>query len=888
MVVDLLNVTENHACETNPMSKHFVKIVCSLFTSRESVTDEKGEKKVQKFSPLILSLEEKEENDTDEKAQRRVIDVISRCFNVCRNAMVGQQLARYYYIVLKDYTSAEDTIKQCLLQLPHNSYLLDTYGQIFKTKMEQSFSNLVGKKMANCEAAECINLASKAVEKFQLAQEASTQYEENAAFNSNSFYMEVMTALSLLEHFHKFECYKDKESFWKFLNEDNICLETSPYKEIVALAPTLETFKKKSEIQHHLEMSLRTLEERAYMARHLTTVFTPSGDTLLLRPREKFEMFYGSKEHTSQFEFLFGVGLKLLMKAHTDKESRGKFEKRVKEAERRLEKKDFTEQERDLLVYLGYNIIRLSTEEINASLSLYRRLLNYSTDLWKIQRNKNAKDRKYVEAYLYYALLHWILPGRSELGIEGLSHPETYSVLLKEWEETYMINNHIRNREQLFKEKPKIFFAIGNGSHGNDIVDLEWLRHLWREAMSKQGRTRKEVKADNHWQHPIFEERLARLNGTVDSNGRRISTEVCFNKRNYTFKIRTNEYYEPLKNRAVTFVLAFSWMDPVALDVRKHDKYFKRQNSQRSPENTQENWFQNYDNNDELARQDTNLRNLSTLPKEQRPSSRGHHKKAAYSKSESQVTKKTFSMDDGDGQSNSKNSSLRTDGFGRGRGRGIRSQAVAPTGTRSTFKEATAADHDSSQLNRDRKNMKTCIPDEKGPLGVFKTESFESKHKPDTGNDQKEKKSFAAVGNDSPATPWSNIAGSSISASGQSSTINMTRTKTCEGNVFTEDVQDIDEIDKEWTTVKKKSRSVKKENQNIKAHISAPRLSSAYTSKQERFEELLIKKCQERYPHVSRSKLINAYKDVKSSNSGNLTGIRMENIIEEIGKHLKH
>ncbi|XP_060552226.1 uncharacterized protein LOC132713599, partial [Ruditapes philippinarum] len=217
--------------------------------------------------------------------------------------------------------------------------------------------------------------------------------------------------------------------------------------------------------------------------------------------------------------------------------------------------------------------------------------------------------------------------------------------------------------------------------------------------MSKQGRTRKEVKADNHWQHPIFEERLARINGTVDSSGRRISTEVCFNKRNYTFKIRTNEYYEPLKNRAVTFVLAFSWMDPVALDVRKHDKYFKRQNSQRSPENTQENLYQNNDNNDVLARQDTNSRNLTTLPKEQRPSSRGHHKKAAYSKSESQVTKKTFSMDNGDGQSNSKNSSLKTDGFGRGRGRGIRGQAVAPPGTRSTFKEAATEDHDLFQLN---------------------------------------------------------------------------------------------------------------------------------------------------------------------------------------------
>jgi hypothetical protein len=29
----------------------------------------------------------------------------------------------------------------------------------------------------------------------------------------------------------------------------------------------------------------------------------------------------------------------------------------------------------------------------------------------------------------------------------------------------------------------------------------------------------------------------------------------------------------------------------------------------------------------------------------------------------------------------------------------------------------------------------------------------------------------------------------------------MTTTKTCEGNVLTEDVQDIDEVDEEWTTV---------------------------------------------------------------------------------------
>lgn len=532
MTMDLLELAAQNSMETNQMSKHFLQIVCSLFTCRETFTDKKGENKVAKFSPLILQLEEQQEGERAEEANGRVVDVFTNCFTITKNAMVGQQLTRFY-IHIKDYEAAEETVQRCLKLLPNNSYLLDTYGQIYKTKMELNFVGMSNSKMKNADAVECIDLAFKAVEKFRLAQEASTFNDVNTTLNSNCFYMEVTTVLYLLENFSKLECF-DEKSFWAFLNDSEFCVETSSYKEIMQKSQALEEFRRGRDLQLHVEKSLRTLEERAYMTRELSPVFTPSKDILLLRPREKYEMFYGSKEHTSQFEFLYGVGLKLLMRAYSKEETKPKLERRVEEAESRIRNRDTVEIERDLLVFIGYHIIRISKQQNAPNLRLYRQLVNYSTQLYDIQRKKVKKERRYVEAYLYYALLHWILPERASSGIENMSHPDVYKSLLSEWKEVYMQNNYIKSTDQLLKVTPKIYFALGRGNPGNDIVDLECLRKLWRIDMQRHGRKMKEVRTDNHWYHPIFEERLHRLSGTVESNGKSIITEVTLMLTNLT------------------------------------------------------------------------------------------------------------------------------------------------------------------------------------------------------------------------------------------------------------------------------------------------------------------------------------------------------------------
>ncbi|XP_045180495.2 uncharacterized protein LOC123539788 isoform X2 [Mercenaria mercenaria] len=832
MVDNVLQLLDQHGSETNAMSKLFIKIVCSLFTYRESFKDEKGENKVAKFSALVLHLEKQIANENAEQAQNRVIKVMTKCFDVSGNAMVGQQLARYHYHI-KNFMAAEDVIKRCLDHKPQNSYLLDTYGQIFKSKMEHIIGSKSSVKMNNTESTECIELAYKAVEKFKLAQAASTTLnEDNASFNSNCFYMEVITALYLLENFHRFECFGDKQTFWSFLNDKNFSINGSSYEHILREAPVLEQFRNGRDTHHHIERSLRTLEEKAYMTRnYLTTVITPSKDLLLLKPRERFELFYGSKEHTLQFEFLYGVGLKLLMKCYHAKESRQKLVERARKAELRLDKDDTTELERDLLVYLGYSIIEISKQEIEIDLGRYRKLVNYSARLWEIQRVKGPKERHYVEAYLYYALLHWILPSRTESGLENLSHPDTYNALLRQWDKAYMANNYIKSKDQLFKQKPKIYFALGNGSAGNDIVDLEWLRHKWREAMLKEGRTRREVKADNHWQHDIFEESLKRLSGIVDISGRRITTEVQYNNRVFAFQIHTLENCSEFSNRVVTFVLGFSWMELVALDVRRTERTFKRQTSQKSPENSEENLVtpQLVSQRSAKSEEQVNLRNEN-----QQGISSGHH---MQSKEQLSSIEKGYVIPGTKPVSTTLPADVREKGKGRG---------FEIYGARPKPKNINHAGHN--------------VPKEHGP-------SHSSTHPVVT----------SVVSPDLKAS--SELPGKNITEAPKASAL--TRTVTEEGSRQSQE-RDTSE---DWCQVRSKKKDHVIKNKKQIAAVAETPAPIVKLTPQERFEQL-ISTCEQRFPHSSRKKIISAYSAVKKIHKGNIKRLGTENIIKEIDKHL--
>ncbi|XP_053381830.1 sterile alpha motif domain-containing protein 9-like [Mercenaria mercenaria] len=564
----VLKLVEEQSTEGNPMSKKFVKIVCSLFKTRQLLDSEKGEAKL-KFSDLVLELEHIVQPEEEDDAIQRVLRVLQRCFDITDDAMVGQQLARFN-IHIRQFDAAETAIKRSLSIRPQNSYLLDTYGQIFKGKMDYLLetSPYIKNKIPDEVAAEIVANALTAVQKFREGQSLSKKYEED--INWSCFQMEVKIALNLLEKFSKFSCYINRDNFLRFLNDKNFELEGSSFANLMMLCPSLDDIRSEKKPQRHVAMSLRSLEERFYQVkRQLYSIYSES-EVLLLKLRERFERFYGTPGNTSHYKFLYGIGLKPLQQA---KEKDPKIlEKRVREAEENLSRTKLSEaDERDLLVYLGTKIISLSNQQEGAeecSKDDYKKLLAYSTRLVNIQSSAKTSERSYLESYLYHAMLHWPLKSRLDMNLEDMSGPTTYIQLMEKWESAFNNNFFLKTTDQIRKNKPKNYFALAKGIPGNDIVDLESIRRQWVEMKKDTGRRRRPVYRDYFWKESFVVERLERLEGFVDGSGYHIIHKVEYPQHGTkTFKI--NAYYPciALSNRVVTFVLGFTWRGPTAFDV---------------------------------------------------------------------------------------------------------------------------------------------------------------------------------------------------------------------------------------------------------------------------------------------------------------------------------
>ncbi|WAR16641.1 hypothetical protein MAR_031235 [Mya arenaria] len=161
---------------------------------------------------------------------------------------------------------------------------------------------------------------------------------------------------------------------------------------------------------------------------------------------------------------------------------------------------------------------------------------------------------------------------RLDLNEDVLSPGGTYDDLMKEWEETYKNNHFIKTLEQSRFKKPKNYFALGRGTPGNDIVDLESIRKKWMDRKKEEGRHRRPVFGDNFWREGFVEASLERLEGVVDGNGCTIIHTVKYpNNREHTFMINTYYPCDGYSNRPVTFVLGFTWKGPTAFDVREKE-----------------------------------------------------------------------------------------------------------------------------------------------------------------------------------------------------------------------------------------------------------------------------------------------------------------------------
>ena len=120
-----------------------------------------------KFSPIIQEI-------IDKDSIERAAEVLKNGFDITQDAFVAQQIARVY-IEAKSWESAIDYAKKATSLVENNSHLYDTYGQVFRWKLEDLYVHLKSrrKRLVDEEILKAVSLAYDALGIFRKVQEIS-------------------------------------------------------------------------------------------------------------------------------------------------------------------------------------------------------------------------------------------------------------------------------------------------------------------------------------------------------------------------------------------------------------------------------------------------------------------------------------------------------------------------------------------------------------------------------------------------------------------------------------------------------------------------------------------------------------------------------------------
>lgn len=168
IVMDML--TENLFYDTGIGKSKFYQDMQTLLITRQR--NEHERETGNWFSPFIEALHKDEGND----AVKAVLHEATRRFDP--NAFICQALARHFYLKEKDFESALRWAKQARKIAPNNSYISDTLGQVYKSKLRWWVEDNIKNGIISVdELTELLDLAKHASEAFKDSQQQTEDRE---------------------------------------------------------------------------------------------------------------------------------------------------------------------------------------------------------------------------------------------------------------------------------------------------------------------------------------------------------------------------------------------------------------------------------------------------------------------------------------------------------------------------------------------------------------------------------------------------------------------------------------------------------------------------------------------------------------------------------------
>lgn len=180
----------------------YLSFLRALFIRRSRIS--KGDEYDSFFSPFIEHVCE------NEKSPGKAIELLKEAFQrFHKDPFFAQQLARLHYTYEK-FEEAKLWAETAAKQLPNNSYILDTKGQVyrkwFQAKCKAIDTGNVPKTPLN--TADAVETALKALECFQECEKAANADMENV--NNSGFFSEVEVGCSLLKLISSLDVFANK------------------------------------------------------------------------------------------------------------------------------------------------------------------------------------------------------------------------------------------------------------------------------------------------------------------------------------------------------------------------------------------------------------------------------------------------------------------------------------------------------------------------------------------------------------------------------------------------------------------------------------------------------------------------------------------------------
>lgn len=538
--------------KTNESTKLLKKIIQDILKKREFTADHKKEM----FSPIILEIEKKEGND-------KAAEVLETAFATTKDPMLAQQIARFY-IHVSNWEKAEQYAKDAVNSIPDNSFLWDTYGQIFKKRLAERYKKYLAndERPTGSEMNEFVQIAMKGIETFS-EEQTKSENAYSGRENDAGYFGEVRLIVLLLDLLHLWYPKEDKTELHAYLvNTDNPTAFRVFSEECRVFLQNLHARSDKT--MQVIEDKLAQLKnEREGEVLTLKAGNNPRQE--LVQLRENLDNYLGeqtgeipdyqSPEATASYirrrvKRIGGRSCSSILDLRSSQDGNTKLEEMSSILLRNLES-DFP---------IAYDYVTLITVTLVKNMKSktfsekdFKNLVEWSKIGYEMTVRLRENERPLLEAFMYFVMIHW--PTESKK-IYNLCPVEKIDDAIRKWKCAFY-KLHPKRKHDAYSVRRRVttYYFLGKGNNSREIV-------YYKDLHCKQTN----LDGEAIWRSKPVKDKLQLFRGTLLDDGWEIMyTVVSKNGNKSNIKIR-NSYPGPrsMWQKGVDFYLGFSWYGPGA------------------------------------------------------------------------------------------------------------------------------------------------------------------------------------------------------------------------------------------------------------------------------------------------------------------------------------